>query len=81
VLRLNQWRTFKKTTKVTTTGTRSCAIKYCNDTCVGTEAIVEKLSFGFNIESDDVKGRIIGLNTQHLKVTGVEIIVDDKFRS
>jgi len=48
---------------------------------IGTEEAVDNCVSVFNIESDDVKGRIIGREGRNIRaieaVTGVEIIVDD----
>jgi ribonuclease Y len=48
---------------------------------VGTETAVENAITVFNIESDDVKGRIIGREGRNIRAleaaTGVEIIIDD----
>ncbi len=48
---------------------------------VGTETAVENAITVFNIESDDVKGRVIGREGRNIRAleaaTGVEIIIDD----
>lgn len=48
---------------------------------IGTEEAVDNCVSVFNIESDDVKGRIIGREGRNIRAieaaTGVEIIVDD----
>ncbi len=48
---------------------------------IGTEEVVENCVSVFNLESDDVKGRIIGREGRNIRAleaaTGVEIIVDD----
>lgn len=48
---------------------------------VGTETVIENAITVFNIESDDIKGRIIGREGRNIRAleaaTGVEIIIDD----